>query len=326
MSIAELAAAAHEWGWPTNPVRQFQLIFCLWIAVGMMRNMNKHVRFYKWFAGCGLTLASKRGLGAHPSKIFRLFTPPVLTAMQLRLSGIAFTACLLVSCLPLAPRVFLVLAAILYFLYFTQLFAECTLSGHGTILLPSILFLLSCAPSLDRELTSDSTWPLHLIRFFIASGYFSSGMCKLLGGMRFGVFWGRGPTIQMYIYDSMWSRPAGATFRAVQKWLLTHPRVATLFATGALFFEAGFVFAPFHAWVGLLFGVAGLGFHGGVLALQARAAAAHSGQEQQQQQQQQTAAAPAPAAAPRRRTHLRSEDGFLESKNPDLCLTTPSRP
>ena len=85
--------------------------------------------------------------------------------------------------------------------------SRCTLSGHGTILLPSILFLLSCAPSLDHQLSSQSTWPLHLIRFFIASGYFSSGMCKLLGGMRFGVFWGRGPTIQMYVYDSMWSRP-----------------------------------------------------------------------------------------------------------------------
>ena len=126
----------------------------------MMRNLNKHVRFYKWFAGCGyasfdrwpiaastvvirdsarlapprsLTLASKRGLGAHPSKIFGLFTPPTLSALQLRLAGMAFTACLLASCLPLAPRVFLCLSAMLYFLYFTQLFAECAhrIEGSG---------------------------------------------------------------------------------------------------------------------------------------------------------------------------------------------------
>ena len=30
----------------------------------------------------------------------------------------------------------------LYFLYFTQLYAEATTSGHGPILIPSVLFLL----------------------------------------------------------------------------------------------------------------------------------------------------------------------------------------
>ena len=67
---------------------------------------------------------------------------------------------------------------------------------------------------------------------------------------------------------SVTRRPATGALRQLQVWLLTHPRIATLFATGSLFFETGFVFAPFHAWVGLLFGVAGFAFHGGILALQ----------------------------------------------------------
>jgi hypothetical protein len=44
---------------------------------------------------------------------------------------------------------------VLYFLYFTQLYAEATTSGHGPILIPSVLFLLCCSPSLDREVQSN---------------------------------------------------------------------------------------------------------------------------------------------------------------------------
>ena len=45
----------------------------------------------------------------------------------------------------------------LYFLYFTQLYAEATTSGHGPILIPSVLFLLCCSPSLDREVPPNPT-------------------------------------------------------------------------------------------------------------------------------------------------------------------------
>ena len=74
---------------------------------------------------------------------------------------------------------------------------QARLSGHGTILVPSLLVLLACAPSLDHEVQSSSPWPLVLIRFYLASAYFASGMCKLLCGVRFGTFWGRGSTLQM---------------------------------------------------------------------------------------------------------------------------------
>ena len=43
---------------------------------------------------------------------------------------------------------------------------------------------------------SHSEWPLQLIRVYLASGYFSSGMCKLLCGARFGRFWGKGTTLR----------------------------------------------------------------------------------------------------------------------------------
>ena len=64
------------------------------------------------------------------------------------------------------------------------------------------------APRRERRetLVFVSLWrQLTLIRIYLASGYFASGMCKLLCGIRFGRFWGKGTTLGMYIFDGMWS-------------------------------------------------------------------------------------------------------------------------
>ena len=253
---------------PSNPVRQFQLLYCLWLSLAMLRNGRQHYRFYRWFYSSDLGLATKRGLGAHPSRIYGIFTPPILSPAQLAAAGVAFTACLLAACLPLAPRVFLFLAYLLYFLYFPQMFAEATLSGHGSILIPSMLFLLACSPSLDHEVQSRSEWPLTLIRIYLASGYFSSGMCKLLCGARFGKFWGMGPTLQYYIFDALWSRPAGPTVRRIQETAITAPRIMTFLATSSMFFEIGFISAPFSDMMSVFFGLNGLAFHAGIMLFQ----------------------------------------------------------
>ena len=253
---------------PSNPVRQFQLLYCLWLSLAMLRNGRQHYRFYRWFYSSDLGLATKRGLGAHPSRIYGIFTPPILSPAQLAAAGVAFTGCLLAACLPLAPRVFLFLAYLLYFLYFPQMFAEATLSGHGSILIPSMLFLLACSPSLDHEVQSRSEWPLTLIRIYLASGYFSSGMCKLLCGARFGKFWGMGPTLQYYIFDALWSRPAGPTVRRIQETAITAPRIMTFLATSSMFFEIGFISAPFSDMMSVFFGLNGLAFHAGIMLFQ----------------------------------------------------------
>ena len=90
----------------------------------------------------------------------------------------------------------------------------------------------ACA-ALSPQVQSQSEWPLVLIRIYLSSGYFTSGMCKVLCGLRFSRYWGKGPTLQMYIYDSMWSRPAGPRVRALQQLMLTSPRMLTLLATSS---------------------------------------------------------------------------------------------
>ena len=113
-----------------------------------------------------------------------------------------------------------------------------------------------------------AVWPLVLIRIYIASGYTSSGLCKFLSSIRFGRFWGCGTTLQMYVFDSMWSRPAPPSIRQLQWLLLQRPLLLSLFATAALCFETFFCFAPFSPTLGVLFGLKGLGFHMGIYALQ----------------------------------------------------------
>ena len=49
----ELSLRALVGALPTNPVRQFQLLYCLWIAVSMLRFMPAHLRFYRWFYSSG---------------------------------------------------------------------------------------------------------------------------------------------------------------------------------------------------------------------------------------------------------------------------------
>eukprot|EP00967_Tisochrysis_lutea_P139720 scaffold254183_cov21-Tisochrysis_lutea.AAC.1 len=235
----------------------------------MLLHSGRYAAFYRWFHSSGIGLAAKRGLGAHPSRLYGIFTPPILSPLQLRVVGWAFTASLVGACTPLAPRVFLFVAFLLYFFYFTQLYAEATVSGHNSILMPAVLLLLSCAPSLDHEVQSSSVWPLQLIRIYLASGYFSSGMAKLLCSFRFGRFWGRGSTLQQYFLEAMFSRPSEyALTRRVQWFLIKRPWLLAPMATGALLFELSFVVAPFFGQIAPLFCVGGIAFHASILWLQ----------------------------------------------------------
>ncbi len=259
--------------------RLFQLLFCAWVAATMLSSAAAHRTFYDWFHTSDISLAKKRGLGAHPTKVYGLFAPPHLTSAQFRAVGAAFTACLLASLLPLAPRPFLFAAFLLSLVYFPQLYAEATTSGHGPILVPSLLLLLSCCPALNLDdsggaaassiASRSSTWTLVLIRIYISSGYFSSGLAKLLAGIRFNRFWGRGTTLQHYLFDGMWSRPPQSAFtRATLRALMVRPRLLTLFATGAMCLEMGFAAAPFSAPLALLLGANGFVFHASILWLQ----------------------------------------------------------
>lgn len=273
--------------WMSDPVRMFRLLFCGWHVVSLLLSLNPHLRFYRWFSASGLTLAKRRGLGAHPSALFGFVPAPTLTPTQLLVVGLSFIGTLLLAMTPVAPRFFLLAASVLSLLYFSSMYyegalrgvlshvtksacthryAESTCAGHAAVLTPSILALLACAPH-----SAASDWPLVLIRIYVGSAYFGSGLCKVLASCIFRRVWVLGPTLQYYIFEGMWSRPAGRRVRAVQVWLLASPRLLTLCGTGALLFELGALFVGelAHARPALCvgFGLAGFAFHLGILHL-----------------------------------------------------------
>ena len=69
----ELASSAMEQVWQRlgvsahNPVRQFQIVYCTWLAIAMLCNMRNHCRFYRWFASsrCRRTTAARMRTAHH---------------------------------------------------------------------------------------------------------------------------------------------------------------------------------------------------------------------------------------------------------------------
>ena len=59
-----------------NPVRQFQIVYCTWLAIAMLCNMRNHCRFYRWFASsrCHRTTAARMRT-AHDTRAATHHTP-----------------------------------------------------------------------------------------------------------------------------------------------------------------------------------------------------------------------------------------------------------
>lgn len=246
-----------------HPVNTFRIFYCLIIAGVICMHHSRHACFYRWFVGSGLEQEQRRGLGYAAVRPYGLFEPPRLTVVQFHAVGCGLVSCLLLACLDsFAPRVFLWCAFLLYFLYFSQLFCESKAGGHSTVMIPTTLFMLALAsPDMD------AIWPLEVLKMFLALAYCASGCCKVAGSIYFRRFWGNGPTLQCYIYEAMWTRPAHhPALRWAQELLLCSPYLCTVLGWVSLVFEAGFpaiLLTPNWCTVALGAGAA-LAFHAGI--------------------------------------------------------------
>mmetsp|Transcript_29529 Transcript_29529/g.84563 ORF Transcript_29529/g.84563 Transcript_29529/m.84563 type:complete len:531 (-) Transcript_29529:54-1646(-) len=246
-----------------HAMNTFRVFYCIMIAGVICMHHLHHARFYRWFVGSGLQQEQRRGLGYAAVRPYGLFEPPRLTVPQFHAAGAALVASLVLACFDcLAPRVFLWSAFCLYFMYFSQLFCESKAGGHSTVMIPTTLFMLALA-----QPGSDAVWPLEVLKIYLALAYCASGVCKLAGSVYFGKFWGNGPTLQCYVYEAMWTRPAKtAAVRWAQEFLLCSPYACTVFGCLSLVFEAGFpaiFFTPHWCTVALGAG-ASLSFHAGI--------------------------------------------------------------
>jgi len=241
----------------------FRIFYCIMIAGVICMHHSRHASFYRWFVGSGLQQERKRGLGYAAVRPYGLFEPPRLTLAQFHIVGAALVASLVLACFNcLAPRVCLWSAFCLYFLYFSQLFCESKAGGHSTVMIPTALFMLALA-----QPGSTGAWPLEVLKIYLSLAYCASGVCKLAGSVYFRKFWGNGTTLQCYVYEAMWTRPAQSSIvRWGQEFLLCSPYVCTAFGCLSLVFEAGFpaiLLAP-H-WCAVVLGMgASIAFHAGI--------------------------------------------------------------
>lgn len=184
-----------------NPVRTFHCWFCGICAFWVLWKLPGTARYHQWFDSSGLALAERRGLGHKGMPPFGFFTPPKLPPALFKPVGLALAGALGLAASGLfAPRLCTAAAFCLYMLYYTQVFAEACAGGHGTVksarrrndsaaaqlisvacgltaqvLIPSILFILACAPHLEADYaaggrSATGPWPLLLLKMQIASG------------------------------------------------------------------------------------------------------------------------------------------------------------
>lgn len=256
-----LAALDNAVAW--HAVGTFRVLYCLIIAGVICMYHARHAIFYRWFVKSGLPQEQRRGLGYAAVPPYGLLEPPRLTVVQFHVAGGSLVAFLLLACFDsLAPRVCLWCAFFLYFIYFSQLFCESKAGGHSTVMIPTTLFMLALA-----QPGSDATWPIEVLKIYLAMSYCASGFCKLAASAYFRSFWGNGPTLQCYVYEAMWTRPAQHPLvRWAQEFLLCSPYVCTVFGVLSLIFEAGFPFILLlpHGLMVALGAGASLAFHAGI--------------------------------------------------------------
>ena len=222
-------------------------------------------RFYDKWVSEDFSYSRVSGLGSMPCKLYGLFRVPSLQPLQLRFAAVAFALSVVTSCYPPLSRFGCWGAFATYHFYFPQLFASRIVGGHTTILLPAVFFICGCCPA-------NKDWSLVLLRIYIASGYCSSGLEKIRSSVKLSSFWGRGETLQFYIFESMWMRRHPATLApiatALQRWFVTRTRLLTLMATTVLIVESTAPFSLLSDTAALWFGVSLLGFHVGAAFLQ----------------------------------------------------------
>eukprot|EP00966_Prymnesium_polylepis_P308385 7126529-Prymnesium_polylepis.2 len=179
---------------PLEPAQIFQLLFGAWILLAHAYHRAELHRFYDKWSSERLSYSTLRGLGSAPCRLYGLFRVPSLQPFQLRLASVAFSLGVAVSCHPTLANLGCWAAFVAYHAYFPQLYASRISGGHTSILIPAVFFISGCCPA-------NSDWSIPLLRIYVASAYCSSGLEKIASSVRLGTYWGRGETLQFYIYE-----------------------------------------------------------------------------------------------------------------------------
>lgn len=197
-----------------------------------------------------------------------LASVPGLGRLGFVLAGAVCGASLLGAALGVRARLLLVVALVMFFMYFGQI-VELGYVRRKTNLIPFILLILALAPDLRHcrpsvwfaalrrirqpDPSSTAAWPLVLIKFVLAWSYFSSGLSKIRNT---GWSWASGDVLQASLAER-----ALASDLPLALWLAGQPALCQLASLVTLIFELGFWTVLLLPRFGPLYALAGLGFH-----------------------------------------------------------------
>lgn len=197
-----------------------------------------------------------------------LASVPELGRLGFVLAGAVFGAGLLGATLGVRTRLLLVVALVMFFIYFGQIL-ELGYVRRKTNLIPFILLILAMAPDLRRcgpsvwlarlrrirqpDPSSTPVRPLTLVKFVLAWSYFSSGLSKIRNT---GGSWASGDVLQASLAER-----ALASDLPLALWLAGQPLLCQLASIVTLVFELGFWTVLLLPRFGPVYALAGLGFH-----------------------------------------------------------------
>lgn len=257
----------HDTFLPADRLAAFAAIWGMVHVVNSKLSAGSHMQYYSWFESSGTELSEKRGLGARGYAPYGLPTRWLPRPSVARFSRISFVKNLLVlsMAVELTPPALHCAAALpLYIVYASQLFAN---TNHGMhkplVVLPALVYLM-LAPQLwsatdawgPRE---GPLWPAAFLKIHILSIYFAAGVGKPLAAAFMKKNWCGGPTMQYYLFATMWARPGGdkksrELYLSTLGFLVERPWLCSLLSFCGLLWEIiAPIFASYGSWWSVAF-------------------------------------------------------------------------
>ena len=232
------------------------------VGLALVLDWPAHCGLYRWYFSSGIQLASRRGLGFNCSKPYGVLPMPALSPRAQHWLGVA-----LATFFALAADADVGGSAVWggafgaswlgWLVYNSQLGQDVNIGNQKAIVVPGVLVYLAAG------LPCRGAWALSFVKLHLFSLYFTPGLLKVGASVAQRVAWTRAPTIQSYLFASLWSRPA--KFRAVDalaRRVIATPPLCALMACGGLAFELALApCALASAACARVFALAALGFH-----------------------------------------------------------------
>ncbi len=191
-----------------NGVRIFLILFCITTVVQFGIHCREQFRFFQ---------SEPILVYGNLPRIFAWIQMPPLSNGQFILAGYCFGLGLLGATLGIAPQLFLLVAFVAYFFYFSQIMPLSYIQ-RKTNLIPIVILILFFAPGLAQPLAQPTpVWSLFLVKVSLVQIYFSAGLQKL---RRSGWQWSDGCSLQAYLAEHyLWADTRLAWWLTQRLWL-----------------------------------------------------------------------------------------------------------